>query len=188
MTLLILGLLLWWIFHSLPLAAKSRRDALALRLGEKAWKGLFALISVLSIVLMVIGYQRAEFVHIWFPPAWTMHLTDLLMLFVVILFGAANAPTNIRRHVRHPMFAGLILWAVSHLLANGDRASLVLFGGMGLWGVAAWIMANARDGAWVRKPKVEKLGPQIGFLVGCVLIYLVIGFVHGLVGPSPFQK
>lgn len=185
MTLLVLGLLIWWIAHSFPLAAKPRRDAIVARIGEGPWKGAFSLVAVGSIVLMVIGYQNAEFVNVWYPPDWTRHLNNLLMLIAVALFGASHSKGNAKRLVRHPMFASVIVWAVAHLLVNGDLASIVLFGGFGLWAVAGIFMANARDGAWVRpEPKPVKKDVLLGVLT--VVIFAAIAAIHTYLGYPVF--
>lgn len=185
MTLLILGLILWWIVHTYPLVAKPSRDALVAKLGEGPYKGVYSLAILAALVLMVIGYRGAEFVNVWFPPAWGMHLTDLLMIFAVFLFGASHSKGNVKRHVRHPQLLAVIVWAASHLVVNGDLASLVLFGGLGLWAIVAIFATNARDGAWAKPAPAPRKKDLI--LVGItVVLYLVIGAIHALVGPSPF--
>ncbi|MGR3779915.1 MAG: NnrU family protein, partial [Albimonas sp.] len=132
-----------------------------------------------------IGYRGAEFVNVWFPPAWGMHLTDLLMIFAVFLFGASHSKGNVKRHVRHPQLLAVIVWAASHLVVNGDLASLVLFGGLGLWAIVAIFATNARDGAWAKPAPAPRKKDLI--LVGItVVLYVVIGAIHALVGPSPF--
>jgi uncharacterized membrane protein len=185
MPLLILGLLVWWVSHSFPLVAKGRRDALAARMGESAWKGGFSVVILVSVVLMVIGYRQAEFVNLWFPPVWTMHLNNLLMLIAVGLLGASHSKGNVKRFVRHPMLLAVIVWAVAHLLVNGDLASLVLFGGLGVWAVAAIFMTNARDGAWV-KPPPAPAKKDILLVVITVVAFAIIAAIHTLLGHPVF--
>ena len=68
---------------------------------------------------------------------------------------------------------------------NGDLASLVLFGGLGLWAIVAIFATNARDGAWAKPAPAPRKKDLI--LVGItVVLYVVIGAIHALVGPSPF--
>ena len=185
MTLLILGLILWWIVHTFPLVAKPSRDAMVAKLGEGPYKGVYSLLVLGSLVLMVIGYQASDFVNVYFPPAWGMHLTDLLMLVAVFFYGASHSKGNVKRHVRHPMLVGTIVWAAAHLVVNGDLSSVVLFGGIGLWAIVAIFATNARDGAWVKPAPAPRKKDLI--LVGItIVVYLVIGVIHGLVGPSPF--
>ena len=84
-------------------------------------------------MLIVIGYRAAPFVAVYTPPAWTIHVNNLAMLGAVLLFGAGHPRGRVRTWLRHPMLTGVIIWALAHLLVNGDLASIVLFGGLGLW-------------------------------------------------------
>jgi uncharacterized membrane protein len=185
MTLLILGLALWWVSHMFPLVARPRRDAVVARIGEGPWKGLFSLVSLAAIALMVIGYQNAAFVNVWFPPVWGVHLNNLLMLIAVGLLGASHSKGNAKRFVRHPMLLSVVVWAIAHLLVNGDLASLVLFGGTGVWAVFAIFATNARDGAWV-KPEPKPVKKDL-ILVGITLVaFSVFSGIHAWLGVWPF--
>ncbi|GAH13695.1 unnamed protein product, partial [marine sediment metagenome] len=91
------------------------------------------MISLIGFVLIVIGYGKMQVLagknpQIWVPPAWTTHIVLPLMIVSMILLVAANVPSNIKRIVKHPMLLGIKIWAFAHLLANGDLASMVLFG------------------------------------------------------------
>lgn len=185
MTLLLLGLVLWWASHTFPLVARPRRDAIVAQIGEGPWKGLFALVSLAAIVLMVIGYQRAAFVEVWTPPGWGVHLNNLLMLVAVFLLGASHSKGNVKRFVRHPQLLSVVVWAVAHLLVNGDVAALVLFGGTGLWAVVAIFATNARDGVWMKPAPAPAKKDLI--LVGITVVaFAVIAGVHAWIGVSPF--
>ena len=185
MTLMILGLALWWIGHLFPILAPGARAAAVLKLGRGPYRGLFAAVALVAVVLMVIGYRQAEFVNLWFPPAWTVHLNNLLMLGSVFLLGAKHAKSSVKHHVRHPMLWGVVLWAVAHLLVNGDLASVVLFGGLLAWAVVAMVGTNARDGEWVRPPKGSTAG-LVRHLVITVVVFGVIIVIHGpLLGVRP---
>ena len=185
MFLLILGVALWWVTHMFPIVARPRRDALVAQYGEGPWKGVFSLVSLLAIVLMVIGYQSAAFVNIWFPPTWTVHLNNLLMIVAVGLLGASHSKGNAKRYVRHPMLLSVVVWALSHLLVNGHLAALILFGGTGAWAVAAMFAINRRDGAWV-KPEPAPLKKDL-ILVGITLVaFTVIAGIHNWLGVWPF--
>ncbi len=87
-------------------------------------KGVIAGAIVLGMVLMVIGYRAADFIPVYDPPAWTRHLNNLLMVISVILFGVGSSKSPMRAWLRHPMLTGFLLWAVAHLLVNGDLASV----------------------------------------------------------------
>ncbi|MEO1688514.1 MAG: NnrU family protein [Pseudomonadota bacterium] len=185
MTLLILGLILWWATHLFPLMAAGRRDAFAAQIGEGPYKGAYSLLSVGAMILTIIGYQNAAFVNVWQPPAWGVHLNNLMMLIAVGLFAASHSKGNAKRVVRHPMLLSVIVWAAAHLLVNGDQASLVLFGGYGAWAAAAIFAANARDGAWIKPAPAPRKKDWL--LVAITLAaFLVFTAIHAWLGIWPF--
>jgi uncharacterized membrane protein len=188
MELMIIGLALWWATHLFPIYLPGPRAAAIARLGAGTYKGLFALLSLLAVALMVVGYRQADFVNVWYPPAWTIHLNNLLMLIAVLLLGARDMKSSVRHHIRHPMLGGVMVWAFAHLLVNGDAASVLLFSGLLAWAVVAVIGSNARDGAWVRPPKGDRRGLLI-HLAATVVVFAVIAGVHGwLIGVYPFPR
>lgn len=142
MVLLIAGLVLFIGVHLIP--SLGWRDQLVAKLGELPYKGLFALVSLLGFVLLVMGKGDAEFVSVWIPPAFLAHVTKLLMLPVFVLLLAAYIPCNIKRKLKHPMLIATKLWATAHLLSNGDLASILLFGGFLAFAVIAMISAKKR--------------------------------------------
>lgn len=185
MTLMILGLALWCAGHLFPILAPEARAAAAARLGRGPYRGVFALVAVVAVVLMVVGYRQAEVVNLWFPPAWTVHLNNLMMLIAVFLIGAKHAKSSAKHYVRHPMLLGVVVWALAHLIVNGDLASLVLFGGLLVWAVVAMLGSSARDGAWVRPPKGDMAG-LIRHLAITLVVFAVIVGIHGpLLGVRP---
>ncbi len=188
MTLMILGLGLWWASHLFPIYMADRRTAAIARLGQGPYKGLFALVSLGAVVLMVKGYQQAPFEPVWSPPIWTMHLNNLLMLLALFLVAAKHAKSSVKHFVRHPMLAGVKVWALAHLLVNGDLASIVLFGGLLAWAVVAMIGSSRRDGAWERPPKGNMAG-LIRHGIITVVVFAAIVAIHGpLLGVYTFPK
>ena len=186
MTLLILGLIVWWIAHLIPVFAPAFRARLSESMGVGPSKGVAALVLIGSVALMVVGYQQAAFVEVWTPPTFLWHLNSLLMLLAVFLFIAGNMPSPVRRKVRHPQLTGTKTWAVAHLLVNGDLASVVLFGGLLAWAVVSVIGLNRRDGPRGELPASQPLG--LVFHLGLTaVVFAVIAYVHGAVlGVWPF--
>lgn len=136
---LILGLALFLAVHSLPTAVELRAGIVK-RFGEGAYKGAFALVSLVGLVLIVVGYHKLQLEPaknpvLWDPPLWTRHVAFLLMLVAFIMLTAAYVPSRIRTTLKHPMLAGVKVWALAHLLANGDLGSIVLFGSFLAWAV-----------------------------------------------------
>ncbi len=147
MTLLVLGLILFLGTHAFSMA-RSNRAAIVARIGEGPYKGLYSLLSLAGIVLISIGYgqyRESGYIPVWDPPVWTRHLALLLVLVAFICFVAAYLPGHIKARLKHPMLAGVKIWALAHLLANGDLGSILLFGSFLAWGVAARISVKRRD-------------------------------------------
>lgn len=187
MILLILGVLLWSGVHGLPIFARGLRAGIVERTGEDPYKGLFSLGIVLSIVLMVLGWRSLSPSFLYTPPASPL-VTNVLVFLAFVLFVASAVPTNLKRVLRHPQLTGLALWAVSHLLANGDSRSLVLFGGLGLWAVVAMLGINRRDGAW-QKPEAQPLSAELKVLIGAIVFFAVLFFAHPYIaGVSPLPR
>jgi uncharacterized membrane protein len=185
MTLLILGLVLWTAPHMFKRAAPGARGALAASLGAGPARGVMALMIAAGLVLMVLGYRQAPFVPVYDPPAWTVHVNNLLMLGAVALMGAGRSKGRARAWLRNPMLTGVVVWAVAHLLVNGDQASLVLFGWLGVWAVASIVLIDTRDPGWVR-PEPGPISGDLRLLVITVVIYAVIVAVHTWLGYPPF--
>ncbi len=188
MTLMILGLGLWWASHLFPVYLADRRASVIARLGVGPYKALFALVSLGAVVLMVVGYRQADFVTVWTPPGWTVHLNNLLMLLALFLMDAKQFKSNARHYIRHPMLTAVKVWAVAHLLVNGDLASILLFGGVLGWAVVAMIGSNRRDGAWERPAKGTMAG-LVRHGVFTVVVFAVIVAIHWqLLGVYPFPQ
>lgn len=143
MTLLILGFALFVAVHAIPWAPACRVAAVR-RLGENGYKGVFSLVAFVGIGLIVYGKASAGFTPVWQPPAGARWLSYALVWVGFMLFPAAHMKTNVKRYTRHPMLWGVVSWGVGHLLVNGDAASMVLFGGLVLYSLAAMVSANAR--------------------------------------------
>ena len=147
MTILILGLIVFIGTHAFTIAREPRARAIA-RFGEGPYKGVYSLVSLIGLVLIVWGYgdyRAGGYTQVWNPPVWTRHLAVLLVWPAFVAFAAAYLPGRIRRALKHPMLAGLKIWALAHLLANGDLGSMLLFGALLAWAVVARISTKRRD-------------------------------------------
>jgi uncharacterized membrane protein len=128
MWLLILGWVLFLGAHLTP-GVFGQRERLVAWLGEGRFTGLYIATSVTGMLSIIAGKYMAPFVNVWYPPVWARDVAGLLVLAGFILFFALFLPTNLRRLVKHPMLLGIACWGAGHLLANGDLASILLFGG-----------------------------------------------------------
>lgn len=184
MTLLVLGLALWVIAHLVKRLAPEARAGLTARLGPGASRGLFAVAIAAGLALMILGYRAAPYVAVYTPPFWGIHLNNTLMLIAVYLFGASHSKARVRLFLRNPMLTGVMLWAVAHLLVNGDLASVILFGGLGIWAAVNALLINAA-GPWVKiVPGPAKVEIRLVFIT--LLVFAVITSIHAWLGVWPF--
>jgi uncharacterized membrane protein len=186
MTLLILGLALWSVGHLVKPVAPGFRADLDARFGNGPARGIFAVLLLLSVVLMVLGYRAAPYVGLWSSPSWAVHLNNLLMVVAVLAFAASHSKSRARRWFRHPMLLSVVLWAIAHLLVNGDLASLILFGGLGAWAVASMAALNARDGPWTPPTTGTRAG-DIRLVLISAVVFVVIAAIHTWLGYPPFR-
>ena len=148
MALLILGLVLFLGAHSTRIFAENWRQAALERLGEKAYKGACALLSLVGFGLLIVGFDQVRWDSpaLWTPPVWVKHVAALLMLLSLVLLACAYAPRNaIKAKLHHPMVLSVKVWALAHLLANPRVADLLLFGAFLLWSVLNFRAARKRD-------------------------------------------
>jgi uncharacterized membrane protein len=147
MAALILGLLLFLGVHLVRIVAPAWREAQIARLGERAWKGLYAIVSLVGFVLLVWGYGQARRspVVLWQWPVDLRHLTALLVLVAFVLIAASQVGGNaIQAKLQHPMLLGTKVWALAHLLVNNTLADVLLFGGFLVWAVLGFRSARRR--------------------------------------------
>ncbi|PWE31915.1 hypothetical protein C4N9_02635 [Pararhodobacter marinus] len=180
-TLLILGLLAWSGSHLWKRVAPASRA----KAGD-AGRGMVALVSLIGIVLMVLGYRWAPYDQVWPESRSLVHLNNLLMLLSFYLFAASGMKTNATKIVRHPQLWGVRLWAIAHLMVNGDLASLILFGGLFVWAQVEVSFINRQEPVWVKSTAPTNKGKEIGAIVGAVLLTGVVGYIHILLGYQPW--
>ncbi|GFE63279.1 NnrU family protein [Litoreibacter roseus] len=177
--LLVAGLVLWCGAHLFKRIAPELRT----RAGDPG-KGAITVLILLSVVLMWIGYRRAGIVDLWFPPPWTVHINNLLMLVAVFLIDLGFSRGVLRTKLRHPMLTAIKIWAVAHLLVNGDLASVILFGGMLAWAVVTVILINKQDRAWT-PPERGPVRNDIIYGSVALVIFAVIIYIHNWLGVWP---
>jgi uncharacterized membrane protein len=177
MQLLVLGVILWSFTHFLPTAFNGTRNKMVAWMGEMPYKGLFSAVIVGSIVLMVFGWKSTVPQPLYHLGPWGHRIAGPIVFAGFLFFAAAQAPSNLRRLVRNPQLTGVCLWAIGHLVANGDSRSLVLFGGLLAWSTAQIVFSNRRDGAWER-PAAIPASNDARLVVGTVVVYAIVVLVH----------
>jgi len=178
--LLILGVALWWAAHFFKRLMPAQRAAM----GDRG-KGLVTLVIVAGIVLMVVGFRMADFVPVWSPPSWTVHINNLLVLIAIWMMSPAGNKGLLLNKMRHPMLAGFRAWAIAHLLVNGDLASILLFGGLFVWALVEVAVINRAEPDWT-PPAPGTLIDDAKFMAASVVLLVIIGYIHSWLGPWPF--
>jgi len=208
MTCLIIGLILFLGAHSIRMVADDWRTQAIASWGEKPFKGVYSLLALVGFYAMVTGYAEARLqtVALWTPPIATRHVSVLLMLFASVLMAAAYVPRNhLKMRMGHPMVLSVKVWALAHLLANGNLADVVLFGSFLVWSVFNFKAARARDRAAAPEalrlqadgaentnavpgdqPIANTTATLLTVLIGVALWALFVFYLHvQLVGVSP---
>ncbi|CUH77982.1 NnrU family protein [Tropicibacter naphthalenivorans] len=180
MTILILGVALWWAAHLFKRLAPSARAGL----GAKG-KGIVAIVLAVSVVLMIVGYRGAEGAFFWGRHPATVGINNLIMIFALYLTSPGPSKGALLYKMRHPMLIGFLLWTVAHLLVNGDVPSFVLFGGLGLWAIVEILVINRAEPDWT-PPAKGPIKKDIIFMVASLVLLAVIGGIHTWLGYPTF--
>ena len=181
MILLVVGLALFVAVHLIP-SVVSLREALVARLGAGAYRAVFSLAALVGLVMVVWGFSRAPFDPVYTAPNWGRQFAMFAVPVSLVLLAAANMPTHIRTVLRHPMLLGVLLWALAHLLSNGDLRSIVLFGSFAGYAVLDLVSVGLRG----KRPSAEK-APRlamdaVAIVAGLVVAGLLMVFHHALFG------
>jgi uncharacterized membrane protein len=168
-------MIIFWCVHLIPTFVGLRLKLVGWK-GETAYLICYSLAAALGLTLIIAGKATTTDVPIWDMPRWANHLTLAAMLPAVTLIAAAYLPNNLKRFIRHPFSWGITLWALSHILVNGELGSLILFGGFGAFAVFDMWSANRR-GAKNSDKKMSFYWDVLLMAVG-VTVYIAIYFLH----------
>lgn len=195
MMLLIVGLMIFLGLHLIPTSPEVR-DALRNRFGAGPYKAFFSIVSLIGFAIIVLGYHKMQLNPgknpvLWDPPTWTRHIALLLMLPAMIFLVASQIPSRIRTAVKHPLLIAIKTWALAHLLANGDVASLLLFGAFLAFAVYDRISLKKRgdvgalDAAKPTSPINDVIVVGVGLALYAALLY---GGHQWLIGVAPLPS
>jgi uncharacterized membrane protein len=181
MALLILGLALFIGVHSIRIVAPAWRDAQVARMGN-AWKGIYSVLSIAGFVVLVWGFgiARHDPVSLYAPPTWLKHANAVFTLVAFILFSAAYIPRNhFKSSLGHPMYGGVKVWAVGHLLATGMLHDVVLFGAFLAWSIAGFMASRRRDRAnGTTYPAGTAMSDVLAVVIGAAAWFAFAAWLH----------
>src|SRR6478672_9365397 len=186
MLVLVIGLVIFFAIHLVPSNA-AMRDGLIARFGLTGYKAIFGIVSLIGFALIVVGFAKLQMhpgknPQLWVPPLWTRHLAVGLMWPAIIALVAAYVPSRIHVMLKHPMLVAIKIWALAHLLANGDLAALVLFGSFLAFAVYDRISVKRRGDLG---PLGKGGGPWINDVavvgIGIALYAVIVLYLHELV-------
>ena len=209
--------------HTL-LSSTRLRGSLRDQLGEQGFLFVYSLTALVTFAWFVVAYVRAPFVLVWPPPAWTAWVPVLAMPLATVLLVAGYTTPNptavgmersvraddpapgILRITRHPVMWAVGLWALSHLAANGDLASLWFFAVIAVLALGGTVLIDrkkrlALGSHWQRLAQVTSNLPfaalvtgrtrlrwrEIGLLrpVAALLLYAVLYLAHPILAGVP---
>ena len=175
---MVVGLVLFLGAHVFTTRREARAQLIA-RLGEGTYKLVYTAVALAGLVLIVWGfahYRSDGWVQVWSPPKVLKHINLALMLPAVILVVAAYLRGRIYTTLKHPMLAGVKLWAFGHLLANGDLGGIILFGSILAWAVFDRISLKRRADPGGPPIPVGGIGNDVIAVVVGIGVYLALVF------------
>ncbi|MCK6449549.1 MAG: hypothetical protein L6R19_01620 [Alphaproteobacteria bacterium] len=224
LTGLFLALLAFVAGHFLFAGTPLRATMADLVGGEGRFRGVFSLFSAVTLMWVILAYGAAPHHQLWADAKLLRLITVLLLPIATILIvcglstpnatavggeRAADLPDplpGIMKVTRHPFLWGVAIWAIAHIPANGDAASVLLFGGMAILALGGMPSIDAKSqrrlgSAWGPIAMRSSLLPfgailsgrahlsfaEIGWLriAGGVALYLVLLLVHPWITGKP---
>jgi len=169
--------------HLVPSMVKIRQRIIA-SLGAKQYQRLYSITALTGLVLVIYGKSIAEYHPIWEPLVWSKSVVIVIMMLSFFLLAASDIKSNIKRFIRHPMLLGLMLWSGAHLFANGDLASILLFGSFFIFSLFGMASANKR-GAKKQAQKYPLTKDIVTVFAGLIAYGIFIKYLHPyLIGVS----
>ncbi len=185
---LLIGLIVFFGMHSAAIVALPMRDRMAAR-SELGWKATYAIVSLIGIVLIARGYGEVRLTPtvLYVPPIGLRHVAALLMLPAFAFFIAPYFPGRIKQALKHPQLVAVKLWAVAHLLMNGNVADVLLFGSFLVWAVVDRVSMKNRVARPLPGAPESRANDVIVVVVGLLLYVAFVMWGHeALIGMKPF--
>jgi uncharacterized membrane protein len=191
MAILVLGIIIFLGMHLVRVVAPGFRAGIIESRGKGTWMGLYTIVSLVGLCLIIYGFgqARGETGMLYNPPIFLRHIALLLMLVAFIVLAAGFLPAGrIAVAVKHPQVLSIKIWALAHLLANGETSSVLLFGSFLAWAVILRISLKRRERAGEKVLPVFKStrNDVLAVLIGLVAFVLFVWKLHELlIGVQP---
>jgi uncharacterized membrane protein len=188
MFVLVLGIVVFLGAHTFT-TQREARAAVIRRLGLGGYKIGYSLVSLIGFALIVWGFSRYRsegLIPLWYPPIWARHITITLMwfAFVALVCMGPPRPSRLRGWLRHPMLVAIKIWALAHLLANGDLGGMLLFGSFLAWAVYDRIAVKRRGDPGAARVSAFTRADATALIFGTIA-YVAMIFLHPwLIGVS----
>jgi uncharacterized membrane protein len=179
MSLLVTGIVVLVGIHLLVMLVPASRDRVKGQFGEGPYKGLFSLVSAIGLGLMIYGFYTTRGTEsesdLYAPQPWARHAAMGLVLLAFIFIGASHGKGHLKLWLKHPMSIGIGLWAIAHLLTNGERSDVVFFAAFLALAAFDVVLATVRGKVPHHAPRFKS--DVIAVVVG-VILYLIflLGF------------
>lgn len=186
MLLLIVSLIIFLALHSIRIFAPSIRECGIAKFGKGGWHAGYGIASLVSLLFIAYAFGEARNVTdvLYTPPTGMAHLTSTLMLIALVCAVSAVLPAGyIATKLKYPFIVAIKIWAISHIIANGEVASLLVFVAFLAWAVLLRISMKKREalGEYQRRAFVSGRYDIVAICLGIVLWGLIIMRLHVLI-------
>ncbi|ASP94831.1 NnrU family protein [Sinorhizobium meliloti] len=191
MAILVLGIIIFLGMHLVRVVAPGFRAGIIDSRGKGTWMGLYTIVSLVGLCLIIYGFSQArgETGMLYDTPTFLRHIALLLMLVAFIVLAAGFLPAGrIAVALKHPQVLSIKIWALAHLLANGETSSVLLFGSFLAWAVILRISLKRRERAGQKVLPVFKSARNdvLAVVIGLVAFVLFVWKLHELlIGVQP---
>ncbi len=150
----------------LGISSTPLRAVMVRTFGEGPYLLIYSLIAFATIGTLVFAYINAPRSHwLWMPAPGLLWVPVLIMPFALIMLvggfmtrnpttvgqagqlAKTGAGSGVVRITRHPFQWAVILWSFSHLVANGDLASVIFFGSFGTLSFVGTFLMDRKQAA-----------------------------------------
>lgn len=158
---LVLALAFLFLTHY-GISSTRLRDLLVARLGETPYRAVYGLIALGALIWLSSAYHGADYLPLWPPLPALAIVTHLCMLLACVLLVGGLSTANptameqsaaleradvvrgVLRITRHPVMWAIALWGIGHLVARGDLAALLLFGGLAAFAISGTVVLDRK--------------------------------------------